>query len=86
MLSSAKFRKSFRSRLRRRAQFLALLLGTAPMAGQALSQNAFWNVTLATAQNWGTSTNWVSSLTGGTSTAPNLTITANFSSTAADIG
>ncbi|MDZ4848423.1 MAG: hypothetical protein SGI77_03960, partial [Pirellulaceae bacterium] len=76
-----------RSRLRRRAQFLALLLGTVPMAGQAVAQNAFWNVTLATAQNWGTSTNWSLSSTGGATTAaPTLSVTANFNSTAANIG
>ncbi len=79
MHSSVKVRKSFRSRLRRRAQFLAMLLGTIPLAGSAFAQTSYWSLTSATTGGWGTASNWSLSATGGTDGAiPVASISAFF--------
>jgi fibronectin-binding autotransporter adhesin len=80
MNSSVKVRKSFRSRLRRRAQFLAILLGTIPAAGQALAQTSYWSATVG--GNWGTASLWSTNATGGAGgVAANITRNAVFNTT-----
>ncbi len=76
---SSKARKSFRSRLRRRAQFLTLLLG-AVSAGDSLLAQSYWVPTASA--SWQVATNWSTNATGGgTGLAPSATSAAIFSIT-----
>ncbi len=76
---SSKARKSLRSRLRRRAQFLTLLLG-AVSAGNSLLAQSYWVPTASA--NWQVQTNWSTEATGGgAGLAPSATSAAIFSIT-----
>jgi fibronectin-binding autotransporter adhesin len=77
MHSSLKHQKTFRTRLRKRAQFLALLLG-AVSAENSLMAQSYWVPT--TSALWQVATNWSTNATGGgTGLIPSATSAAIFS-------
>ncbi len=79
MHSSLKQQKTFRSRLRRRAQFLALLLG-AVSSSQSLMAQSYWVPTASAL--WQVATNWSTNASGGgAGLIPSATQAAVFSIT-----
>jgi hypothetical protein len=80
MYHSVKQRRTLRQRLQRRAQFLAILLGTIPAAGQALAQTSYWSG--ASGGNWSTLSLWSTNASGGgTGVVANITRNAVFNTT-----